>query len=160
MLGVVLAAALSAQQAAPCPATLPNGTAVRGGFAPSRDLPDFTIRNREASHVLVKLEPADGGGEDHVYFIVSGGEMTIRGVPLGSHTVSVAVAGRFAPDCRSLAAAEAIYRFEEPFVFTRAETVNPDGSRDVRMEGHWIELGNAGRDDAGGVTITVEAFNR
>ena len=159
MLGAVFAAALSAQQAAPCPVTLPNGTAVRGGFPPSRDLPDFTIRNRETSHVLVKLEPAGSGGEDHVYFIVPGGEMTIRGVPLGSFTVSVAVAGRFAPDCRSLAAADVIYRFEEPFVFTREETANPDGSRDVRMEGHWIELGNAGRDNAGGVTITVDAFN-
>jgi len=159
MLGAVFAAALSAQQAAPCPVTLPNGTVVRGGFAPSRDLPDFTIRNRETSHVLVKLEPAGSGGEDHVYFIVPGGEMTIRGVPLGSFTVSVAVAGRFALDCRSLAAADVIYRFEEPFVFTREETANPDGSRDVRMEGHWIELGNAGRDNAGGVTITVDAFN-
>ena len=49
--------------------------AVRGGFAPSRTLPDFTIQNRETSHVLVKLEQADSG-EDHVYFIGPVAEVT------------------------------------------------------------------------------------
>jgi hypothetical protein len=152
-----LAAALLAQ-AAPCPVTLPNGTAVRGGFAPSPRLPDFTIRNREDSHVLVKLEDAESG-EDHVYFIAAEEEVTISGVPLGSYVVSVAVAGRFAPDCRTLASADALYRFEEPFVFTRVVTENPDGSRDTRMDGHWIELGNDSRTDAGSAAITVGAFN-
>lgn len=144
-------------QAAPCPVTLPNGTAVRGGFAPSPRLPDFTILNREDSHVLVKLEAASG--EDHVYFIAAEEEVTISGVPLGSYAVSVAVAGRFAPDCRTLASAAALYRFEEPFVFTRVVTENPDGSHDIQMDGHWIELGNDSRTDAGSAAITVSAFN-
>ena len=159
MLGAVLGAALLAQAAAPCPVTLPNGTAVRGGFAPSRLLPDFTILNREKSHVLVKLEPAEGGREDHVYFIGPGAEVTIRGVPLGSYHVSVAVGGRFAGDCRSIATAMALYRFEEPFVFTRVETTGPDGTRDFQMDGHWIELGNGERDEAAADAITVAAFN-
>jgi hypothetical protein len=158
MLGAVLGAALLAQQAAPCPVTLPSGIAVRGGFAPSPELPDFTIRNREASHVLVKLEPATGG-EDHVYFIVSGGEMTIRGVPLGSYAVSVAVGGRFGPDCRTLATAAAIYRFDEPFVFTRMETHNPDGTRETRRDGLWIELGNTDLNEADADMISLAAFN-
>ena len=153
---LTLAAALLAQ-AVPCPVTLPSGTAVRGGFAPSPRLPDFTIRNREDSHVLVKLEAASG--EDHVYFIAAEEEVTISGVPLGSYAVSVAVAGRFAPDCRTLASADALYRFEEPFVFTRVVTENPDGSRDTRMDGHWIELGNDSRKDANSQTLTVDAFN-
>jgi hypothetical protein len=156
-LASAIAAALLAQSA-PCPVTLPNGSAVRGGFTPSPRLPDFTIRNREASHVLVKLEETESGA-DHVYFITAGEEATIRGVPLGSYAVSVAVAGRFGPDCRSLAAAAALYRFDEPFVFTREVTENADGSRDIRMDGHWIELGNESRNDAGAVTITVGAFN-
>ena len=158
MLGTILAAALVAQQPVPCPVTLPSGTAVRGGFAPSRTLPDFTIQNRETSHVLVKLEQADSG-EDHVYFIGPVAEVTIRGVPLGSYAVSVAVAGRFGPDCRTLAAAAVIYRFEEPFVFTRNETQNPDGTRDVRMDGHWIELGNTDLRDADAAQISVATFN-
>jgi hypothetical protein len=158
MLGTVLALALLAQQPVPCPVTLPSGTAVRGGFAPSPALPDFTIQNRETSHVLVKLEQADGG-EDHVYFIGPGAEVTIRGVPLGSYAVSVAVAGRFGPDCRTLAAATMIYRFDEPFVFSRNETRNPDGSRDIRMDGHWIELGNTDLRDADSAPISVAAFN-
>jgi hypothetical protein len=153
---LTLAAALLAQSA-PCPVTLPNGTAVRGGFAPSPRLPDFTILNREDSHVLVKLEAASG--EDHVYFIAPADEVTITGVPLGSYAVSVAVAGRFGPDCRSIVSASALYRFEEPFVFTRVVTENPDGSRDTRMDGHWIELGNDTRTDAGSAAITVSAFN-
>lgn len=159
ILGPVLAAALLAQAAGPCPVTLPNGTAVRGGFAPSHLLPDFTILNREKSQVLVKLEPAEGGGEDHVFFIGSGAEVTIRGVPLGSYHVSVAVGGRFAADCRSVASAAALYRFEEPFVFTRVETRGPDGTRDFQMEGHWIELGNSDLSDAAADPITVAAFN-
>jgi len=154
---LTLAAALLAQSA-PCPVTLPSGTAVRGGFAPSPRLPDFTIRNRESSHILVKLEEA-ASGEDHVYFIAAAEEVTIRGVPLGSYAVSVAVAGRFGPDCRSLASASALYRFEEPFVFTREVTEHPDGTRDIRMDGHWIELGNDSRNEAGASTITVGAFN-
>jgi hypothetical protein len=150
--------ALLAQQPAPCPIALPNGTAVRGGFAPSRSLPDFTIRNREQSPVLVKLEQTERG-EDHVYFIDAEAEMTIRGVPLGSYFVSVAVNGRFAPDCRKLASATAIYRFDEPFVFTSKTIQSLDGSFDTQMEGHWIELGNDNRDDAGAAPNTVTAFN-
>jgi len=154
---LMLAAALLAQSS-PCPVTLPSGTVVRGGFAPSPQLPDFTIRNRESSHVLVKLEATESG-QDHVYYIAADDEVTILGVPLGSYAVSVAVAGRFAPDCRSLASAAALYRFEEPFVFTRVVTENPDGSRDTRMDGHWIELGNDSRDEAGASAISVSAFN-
>lgn len=159
VLGAVLAAALLAQAPGPCPVTLPNGTALRGGFAPSRLLPDFTILNREESHVLVKLEPADGAGEDHVFFIAPGADVTLRGVPLGSYAVSVAVGGRLGPDCRTLAAATALYRFDAPFVFTRTETVSDDGTRDYQMDGHWIELGNTDLKDAEAEPISVAAFN-
>jgi hypothetical protein len=154
---LALAAALLAQ-AAPCPVTLPSGTAVRGGFAPSPRFPDFSILNREDSHVLIKLEETTSG-ESHVYFIAAAEEVTIRGVPPGSYAVSVAVAGRFGPDCRTLASAAALYRFDEPFIFTREVTENPDGSHDIRMDGHWIELGNDSRKDAGASAITVGAFN-
>lgn len=159
MLGAALAAALLAQASAPCPVTLPSGTAVRGGFEPSDALPDFTIHNREKSHVLVRLEPV-GGGEDHVFYILSGDDVTLRGVPLDSYNVSVAVGGRLGPDCRTLAAAISLYRFEQPFVFTRTETVSPGGVRNVQMEGHWIELGNGDLRDADADPITVAAFNR
>jgi hypothetical protein len=158
MLAAALAAALLAPEPSPCPVTLPSGTAVRGGFAPSPKLPDFTIHNRETRHVLVKLEGTESG-EGHVYFIGPDSEMTIRGVPLGGYLVSVAVAGRFGPDCRTLASAVSIYRFAEPFEFKQTVTENPDGSRDTQLEGHWIELGNDTLGDADAAVITLGVFN-
>lgn len=157
MLAPVLAAALLGPSA-PCPITLPNGAAVRGGFEPARSMPEFSIVNREESPVLVKLEQEDSGA-DHVFYVAAGEVADVAFVIPGTYHVSVAVAGRLAPDCRTLAAAKAIYRFEEPFVFTRTTTENADGTRDTEIGSHWIELGNRARRDARSSNISVQAFN-
>lgn len=157
MLVPALAAALLAPSA-PCPIVLPNGATVRGGFGPARSMPELNVANREQSPVLVRLEQ-QGGGADHVFYVAAGQEADIAFITPGSYIVSVAVAGRLAPDCRTLAAAKAIYRFDEPFVFTRTTTANPDGTRDTEIGSHWIELGNTARRDAGSTDISVQAFN-
>lgn len=155
--GPALAAALLAPSA-PCPVALPSGAAVRGGFESARSMPEFSIANREASAVLVKLEQADTGA-DHVFYVAPGESADIAFVTPGAYHVSVAVGGRLGPDCRTLAAAKAIYRFSESFVFTRTITENPDGSRDTAIGSHWIELGNDARRNVGSRDISVAAFN-
>jgi hypothetical protein len=152
-----LAAALLAPSA-PCPVALPSGAAVRGGFEPARAMPEFSIANREANPVLVKLEQADTG-TDHVFYVAAGESADITFVTPATYHVSVAVAGRLGPDCRTLAAAKTIYRFSESFVFTRTVTENPYGTRDTAIGSHWIELGNNARRNAGSNDISVAAFN-
>ncbi len=122
-------------------------------------MPEFSIVNYEASPVLVKLEEVETGS-DHVFYVGARETADITFVTPGTYHVSVAVAGRLGPDCRTLAAAKAIYRFSEPFAFTLTVTENADGTRDTAIGSHWIELGNDNRRDARSNDITVAAFNQ
>lgn len=157
-LGPALAFAVPQAQA-PCPFALPDGVAVAGGFSPRYAHPTFTVRNRQEHPIFVRMDRRDGG-DRNVFYIGPRAQAVIRFVPVGEYDVSVAANGRLGGDCSTLASADYVFRFAEPFDFYRRETGGDSERMGIELGDQWIEIGNEDRKDASSVDITLEAFNR
>lgn len=157
MLTPALLAALLATQG-PCPIALPDGASIRGDLAPNPEFPRFTVHNRQADPIFVKLVHHTSDAV-HVFFVGAHSSVEIPSIPPGDYLVSYAVDGRLGADCATLVQAKSAYQFEGAFTFYRRSWTNPDGSVETEIGDNWIDLGGETRNNAEATRITLERFN-